>query len=607
MGLRRFRDPTSSVHSRTLALVATLWLGAVTSAQDVASSNRRFTARLRPLGAPTEIEVVDFEQGGEPVASVVWKAKGLDLGSSDVWCLTDDGKVLAAIATKGTADRPLVRIVREGKLLVALGAGELALDPALLDGWLVPDVPNLRVREGGTSPRLDLLARDEGVRSIDLMTGAVTWPRAEPVLGSLRVEPEAEPGAEGSPYVSNWLAPEVLFAGEPLRVHVRGNLPTPAHRIAGFTIERQGPGIGLLLLSPRMQDPPPDTIAPQVLEPFDQTASVLGLAPGRHRLTVAGRGGETLPDVRELCVLPAGVACSLEITGGIAGVQRSIRLFEDGRVVASPDPSGSRVVFLASDAQRREVARAVELLPSAAAKRPRTHGADMFSYGLVWTVSGRPVLAERDDGNLEPQLRELVATLEKLALEPEPGSRYAIDAAKSFIDVRTGSAGLLSAFGHDHKLMVRRLSGTVLADPADLAAASVVLEIEAASLAVVDDDSAGDRVEIEREMNEHVLEVGKHPTIRFESRKVEATPTLAGAFDLVVQGDLSLHGKTRRIRVPGRLEVRPDSLRFRGTISLLQSDYGIETSSAVGGTVNVADKVRIGFDVTAVREAGRVR
>ncbi|MFN0006894.1 MAG: hypothetical protein ACKVXR_03225 [Planctomycetota bacterium] len=39
---------------------------------------------------------------------------------------------------------------------------------------------------------------------------------------------------------------------------------------------------------------------------------------------------------------------------------------------------------------------------------------------------------------------------------------------------------------------------------------------------------------------------------------------------------------------------------------LLQTDYGIEPTSAVVGTVKVADEVR-GFDVTAVRESRRSR
>jgi polyisoprenoid-binding protein YceI len=572
-------------------LVAIVGLLASASAQDVSSSNHRFTARLRPAGAPSEVEVVDLDRGRDPGTVVVWRAKKIDFGSSDVWRLTDDGLALAAIATKGAVDKPLVRVVREGKLLAALGARELALDPAVLDAWLV--------REDGGSPRLDLLGRDGRVRSIDLVTGEVALPRDEAGTGPLRVEPEAGAAAP-MPYVSNWFFPDVVLAGEALPVHVRGNLPTPAHRFAGFTVLRQENGA--LLVEPRMQDPPAGTVSSQVLLAFDQTANVFGLAPGTYSLGVAGQGGNPA-EVRPLRVLPAGLVASLDMSGGIAGTHLTVRVFEDGRVESAPGPAGARTVRLASDAQRRSIAKAMELLPSSPAKRPSSVGDDMRAYALVWTAAGRPVVAQRDDGNLEPQLRTFVAALDKLGFRPEADSRYAIDSIKSFIEVRTGSGGLLSALGHDHKIMVRRLSGTVDADPSDLASASVVLEIEAGSLAVVDDDSAKDRDEIEKEMNEHVLDVAVHPTIRFDGRKVESTPTVDGNFDVVVAGELTLHGTQRRIRIPGRLEIREDSLRIRGAISLLQSDFGIEPTSAVGGTVKVADKVRIGFDVTAVRAA----
>src|SRR6185503_17054527 len=107
-------------------------------------------------------------------------------------------------------------------------------------------------------------------------------------------------------------------------------------------------------------------------------------------------------------------------------------------------------------------------------------------------------------------------------------------------------------------IMVRRLSGFVEGDAADPENASVVLTVEAGSLAVVDDDSEKDRTEIEKEMNEHVLQVAEHPAIEFKSRIVAAKPAGERAFDLVVKGDLALHGTTRELRIPVRLEVRDD-------------------------------------------------
>src|SRR5687768_14814438 len=92
---------------------------------------------------------------------------------------------------------------------------------------------------------------------------------------------------------------------------------------------------------------------------------------------------------------------------------------------------------------------------------------------------------------------------------PEPGgaraSRYALDSATSTLTVQTRSAGLLSAFGHDHRIAARRLSGTCEADPAAWEKTRVEIRVESASLAVVDRKSKDDAAEIDKEMRSNVL------------------------------------------------------------------------------------------------------
>ena len=126
--------------------------------------------------------------------------------------------------------------------------------------------------------------------------------------------------------------------------------------------------------------------------------------------------------------------------------------------------------------------------------------------------------------------------------------------------------------------------------------------MQAGSLAVVDDESRDDRQAIEREMNENVLAVARHPEITFRSASVEAKPLSPGVFDVRIAGDLALHGVARRITVPARLEIREDVVHATGKVSLLQTEFGIHPTSAAAGTVKVADRVELAFDVVAARE-----
>src|SRR5215471_19010247 len=92
---------------------------------------------------------------------------------------------------------------------------------------------------------------------------------------------------------------------------------------------------------------------------------------------------------------------------------------------------------------------------------------------------------------------------------------YAVDSEASRITVHVGKTGVFGFAGHEHEVKVGRLSGTVSADDASLAASSVTLEIEAASLAVTGQgESAGDVAQVQtRMLGPEVLDTAAHPTI----------------------------------------------------------------------------------------------
>jgi polyisoprenoid-binding protein YceI len=580
---------------RTLAFV--LVLAATAAAQEVHSANGKFLARVRP---PGEVEV----EGG-------WSAHDLALAPAESWLLTDDGRTLVAIAAQAAIPRPIVQVVREGKLIARADAEALGLAQGGLNRGSAPVRLRSVEREGKEEFALDLLGRDGLVRRVDLATGAIRLP-ATPAptrrIGPPRVETAAPEGGEPV-FLGEWFAPEAVLAGQPLPVHVRGSMPTPAWRFSGFELKTLGDASSLQLL-PRAIAPPPGAISIQVLKSFDETASVFGLEPGAYRIGVSGRAtseAKAGQELRPVRVLPAGTLAFLERTGGIAGGFLRVVLLEDGRVEVARDRGASPELFLASDAERAAAARALARLPAAPARRPPSAGADLLHDELAWITDGHPLRAVRDDASLEPELRALAESLAALAPAPVSGARFAIDPFKSIVEVRTESSGLLSAFGHEHRLTVRTLDGSIEADPADLAHGSLVLRIEAGSLAVVDDESQKDRPAIEKEMNEHVLEVARFPAIEFKSRGVEVKSMNGEVGTVEITGDLALHGQTRPIRVPARIEIHGESVHATGKLKLKQTDFGIAPTSAVAGTVKVADEVVISFDVVATRAGSAPR
>ena len=52
-----------------------------------------------------------------------------------------------------------------------------------------------------------------------------------------------------------------------------------------------------------------------------------------------------------------------------------------------------------------------------------------------------------------------------------------------------------------------------------------------------------------------VLDASRFPSVTFESRTVTGKKGAQGAYDLTITGDLSLHGVTRGVALPLRVEV----------------------------------------------------
>jgi len=193
----------------------------------------------------------------------------------------------------------------------------------------------------------------------------------------------------------------------------------------------------------------------------------------------------------------------------------------------------------------------------------------------------------------------MLAALPALALgfaEPVAGGgppTGPIDAARSRVEVDVSRSGLLSAFGHDHRITAPVSSGSVRSEGGP----QTEIAFDARSLRVADDGlSDSDREKVRTTMEgPDVLDAEHHPEIIFRSTAIEA----AGANRWSVSGSLILRGQTH----PVSGEVSLSERRYRGSAAFKLTDFGIRPPAVAGGTVRVRDEVRIVFDV-AVEETG---
>ena len=178
---------------------------------------------------------------------------------------------------------------------------------------------------------------------------------------------------------------------------------------------------------------------------------------------------------------------------------------------------------------------------------------------------------------------------------------YVIDPAASAVQVHVGKGGVFGFAGHTHEVAAEGFAGRVDADPDDLARSSVELSFEAAGLRVsAQGEPDGDAAKVQEIMaGPKVLDVSRFPAIRFRSRQVSGRRAADGAYELQVAGEMSLHGVSRAVTVPVRVELSGDTLTASGRTGLAQRAFGIEPVTAGGGTVKVKNEVGIEFRIVA--------
>ncbi|MGO9517904.1 MAG: YceI family protein [Candidatus Korobacteraceae bacterium] len=177
------------------------------------------------------------------------------------------------------------------------------------------------------------------------------------------------------------------------------------------------------------------------------------------------------------------------------------------------------------------------------------------------------------------------------------GVSYGLDSRVSRFIVRAFASGVLSAFGHSPTIALRDFEGEARVNPDHMESSSLRLILKAASLTVTDDISDKDRRELEREMQEKVLETAKYPEIVYDCTQVSVDSSENGNNSVKLLGSLTLHGVTRRQPVQARLALSGDMLRAFGEFAVRQSDYNIKPVSAIGGGLKVKDEVKFSFDI----------
>jgi polyisoprenoid-binding protein YceI len=180
---------------------------------------------------------------------------------------------------------------------------------------------------------------------------------------------------------------------------------------------------------------------------------------------------------------------------------------------------------------------------------------------------------------------------------------YTLDASQSKFMAHASRSGLFWFKGHGHHLAASEFTGEVQLTPDTITPASLHLVVKAASLHETGADFTEPQKQIiNKELKEIVFHPDQYPDIVFQSTNVTATKqSAAGSYEVKIDGDLTLHGVTKRISIPATVTLDGDKLRAVGKFSIDRNDYNVKATSAFHGLVRVDNDVHFEFDIVGHR------
>lgn len=172
---------------------------------------------------------------------------------------------------------------------------------------------------------------------------------------------------------------------------------------------------------------------------------------------------------------------------------------------------------------------------------------------------------------------------------------------ESLLTITVRRGGALARLGHDHVVASRSLQGVVApalgraqfrfrldemsVDEAGLRQAAGLTTTPSA------DAIAGTR----HNMLVRVLEAERYPWVSIDARRTGDKQ--------VFDADITLHGVTRTVHLPVRIEQAANGrLQASGSLLLKQSDFGIVPFAVLGGAMAVQDQMELAFRITARQE-----
>ena len=100
---------------------------------------------------------------------------------------------------------------------------------------------------------------------------------------------------------------------------------------------------------------------------------------------------------------------------------------------------------------------------------------------------------------------------------------------------------------------------------------------------------------MQEHFNENYVESDKYPKAKFKGKIIGFNPDYKSNQKIAIDGELSLHGRTKRIRISSIAKFNNNKLRLEGYFYAFVKDFGIKIPKATIN--NISKKIKISFNI----------
>ncbi len=108
-----------------------------------------------------------------------------------------------------------------------------------------------------------------------------------------------------------------------------------------------------------------------------------------------------------------------------------------------------------------------------------------------------------------------------------------------------------------------------------------------------------ERKEFHAALRNQVLEADKFPTIKFTSVSVSNVQRDGDKRSFTLNGDLTIHGTTKRVSFPVNATISNNELRATGEEKFKQTEFGLKPFEKGLGLIKIGDELKVAFNIVA--------